>query len=89
MRHYFARKKAKAREKARKANATKAAIRREGPMPDRPPPKGERMTAASEWEIVMRNRIDGAEGTFIPKSLNDLKRRVSVVIANYRPDTKP
>jgi hypothetical protein len=35
----------------------------------------------------MRNRIDGVEGTFIPKSLNDLKRRVSVVIANYRPDT--
>jgi len=85
MKHYFARKKARARQKSIKANATKSAIRREGPQPERPPTKGKRMTKASEWEITMRNRIDGAVGSFIPDSLNDLKRRCAVVIVNYIP----
>jgi hypothetical protein len=67
------------------ANAAKARKRIEGPLPDRPPTKGPRLMPASEWEITLRNRIDGATVSWIPPTVTDLKTRASVIISNYVP----
>jgi hypothetical protein len=61
-------------------------MRREGPEPDRPPEKGEKVYQ-SEWIVTLTNRVDGESVTWIPTSLNDLKRRASVIFANYTPTT--
>jgi hypothetical protein len=70
---------------SRNANAAKARKRREGPQPERPPQKGGLVMPAFEWEITLRNRIDGESVTFVSPTVTDLKKRVSVIVANYKP----
>jgi hypothetical protein len=38
-----------------------------------------------EWEVTIKNRLDGDYVRFVPASLNDLKKRASVIFAHYVP----
>lgn len=69
---------------SRNANAAKARKRLAQEHIDRPPPSGIRIYE-NQWEVTIRNRIDGESVTWCPTSLNDLKRRAAVIFANYLP----
>ena len=84
----LSKKKAERLKWSRNANAAKARKRREGPAPELPPERGRRLMPASEWEITLRNRIDGQSVRFIPESITDLKTRAAVIVAHYVPDQK-
>jgi hypothetical protein len=82
-------KKKEARQKwSRNANAAKARKRREGSQPERPTQKGGLVMPAFEWEVTLRNRIDGESVTFISPTMTDLRKRVAVIVANYEPMPK-
>jgi len=71
------------------ANAAKARKRQEGPIPDRPPEKGRIVMPAFEWEVTLRNRIDGEKVKFVSPTITDMKKRLAVIVANYVPNTPP
>lgn len=73
---------------SRNANAAKARKRLEREHIDRPPAACTRIYE-NQWEVTIRNLVDGEAVTWKPTSLNDLKRRATVIFANYSPTPTP
>jgi hypothetical protein len=70
---------------SRNANAAKARKWRGGNQPNLPAPKGNAAMPAIEWEVTLRNRIDGEKVKFVSPTITDMKKRIAVIVANYVP----